>query len=66
MSDATPQIRTLRRAATVCGGIPALAVALEVSVSDLSHWLNGLVAPPDVVYKRALDLVARGRNTGAE
>jgi hypothetical protein len=59
----TPQMRTLRRAVTACGGLPALAKALEVSVGDLAHWLEGQVATPNAVFIRALDLVA-GLGTG--
>lgn len=65
MSRTTPQARTLHRALVLCGGMVALAKALNVSVANLSQWLNGYVPPPVEVYIKALDLVAGSRNTGA-
>lgn len=41
-----------------CGGIAALAKALDVSVGDLVHWLKGYASPPTTVFIKALDLVA--------
>ena len=39
-----------------------LAKALQVSVDELSRWLDGHVAPPVNVYLMALDLVAGSPN----
>ena len=62
MSETTPQARTLHRALAICGGIVPLAKALQVSVDELSRWLDGHVAPPVNVYLMALDLVAGSPN----
>jgi hypothetical protein len=58
LHENTPQMRTLRRAVTACGGLPALAKALDVSLGDLAHWLEGQLATPNAVFIKALDLVA--------
>lgn len=49
-----------------CGSVVALAKVLGVSVTDLSEWLNGHVAPPTAIYIKALDLVAGSRATGGD
>jgi hypothetical protein len=64
MSGGSPTSRTLNRAVAICGGVPALAAALGVSIGELSHWLEGKVHPPTDIYIMALDLVAGGRDTG--
>jgi hypothetical protein len=63
VSGDTPQMRTLRRALKICGGVRALAHALDSSIGDLLHWLDGH-AVPTPIYIVALDLVAGGRDTG--
>ena len=55
--------RTLGRAASLCGGLPALASALEVSLADLTAWVNGVAKAPMPVYIRALEMVARSQMT---
>ena len=57
--ESTPVIRTLGRAADLCGGLPALARTLEVSLPDLTAWVNGVAQAPAPVYIRALEMVAR-------
>jgi hypothetical protein len=63
MSRDTPQTRTLYRAVAVCGGVAALAKALDVSIEALSRWLDGDAIPTVDIYGKALDLVASGRQT---
>ena len=63
--EGTPESRTLRRAADLCGGLPALARALEVSLDDLTAWVAATQKPPLAVYIRALEMVARSRLTRA-
>lgn len=41
-----------------------LAQALDVTVGELSFWIQGHVTPPAEVFIQALDLVAGGRDTG--
>jgi hypothetical protein len=57
----TPESRTLQRAAEASGGVVELAKILDVSVGELSHWLDGTVPPPVAIYKKALDLLARAK-----
>lgn len=57
-------MRTLRRALRICGSIPALAHALDSSIADVAHWLDGHAEPPTPIFLLALDLVASGRDTG--
>jgi hypothetical protein len=64
MLRSTPQTRTLHRAIDVCGGVMKLAQALDVTVGELSFWIQGHVTPPAEVFIQALDLVAGGRDTG--
>jgi len=63
VSRDTPQIRTLRRALKLCGGVQPLAHALDSSIADLLQWLDGHAVPP-AIYIVALDLVAGSRDTG--
>ena len=64
MPETTPYLRTLRRALTICGSIPALASALDSTIGDVSHWLDGYADPPPPVYILALDIVASGFDRG--
>jgi hypothetical protein len=64
MSRDTPEIRTLNRAAEICGGVAALAKSLEVSVEALRRWLDGDTVPSAEAYVKALDLVAGIRYRG--
>ena len=64
MLRSTPQTRTLLRAINACGGVMKLAKALDVTVGDLTFWIQGHVTPPAPVFIQALDLVAGGRDTG--
>ena len=52
--------RTLERASRVVGGPARLAEHLGVAEAQLMEWLAGRGKPPNSVYLRALDLVARG------
>lgn len=54
-----PAMRTLARAAQLCGGVQALAGLLGVSVSVLSAWIAGRAAVPTDIHLRALEFVAR-------
>ena len=49
----------------IAGSMQGLAERLGVSVTDLSDWIAGIHRAPTDVYLRALDLVARGRVSGA-
>jgi hypothetical protein len=60
----TAQTLTLRRALRACGGLLALAGALNVSAFDLFDWLHGYVPTPTAIYITAMDLAASGRDTG--
>jgi hypothetical protein len=65
MSSDTAQTRTLHRAVRVCGGLVALADALNVSAETLASWLDGHATPPVDAYIKALDLVATGQHKRA-
>ena len=57
----TVHTRTLLRALQAYGGNrEALASQLEVSIPELSAWLEGSGTPPTRIYLQALDIVARG------
>jgi len=64
MSNNTPQTRTLSRAVAICGSLAALAETLDVSVEDLSRWVDGDNVPPVEAYIKSLDVVADDRCTG--
>jgi DNA-binding transcriptional regulator YiaG len=55
----------MQRAVTVCGGLAALAIALDVSAETLRNWLDGHATPPVDAYIKALDLVATGQHKRA-
>lgn len=56
----TAHTRTLNRAMETLGGRARLAVALRVSESKLTLWLQGDEVPPTQVFAEALEIVARG------
>jgi hypothetical protein len=56
----TPKVRTMRRAADMLGGEPALAKALGVKPQEVAAWLSGECVASDRAYFLALDIVARG------
>lgn len=61
MSENSPSARTLRRALKACGdNMYVLANALEVSVRELARYVGGDEPAPNLVFMKALDLVARG------
>jgi len=57
----TPIIHTLRKALGALGSREELAQYLNVSVDDISRWLNGEDVPPPRQYLEAIDLVEAGR-----
>lgn len=48
---------TLTRAAEMLGSTEALAEYLRVAADRLALWQEGVVAPPNDVFLRAVDLV---------
>ena len=52
--------RTLHLALRSIGGLERLAEYLGVPEAELVEWLTGVRRPPNRIYMRALDLVARG------
>jgi hypothetical protein len=54
---AAVHIRTLMRAAEICGGEQELALWLRVTPSHLARWIEGLAPPPPDVFLHAVDLV---------
>ena len=61
--ESTLVMRSLGRAAKLCGGLPPLAQSLQVSLADLTDWVNGVAPPPLPVYIRVLEMVARSHLT---
>jgi hypothetical protein len=50
-------VKTLQRAAEICGGEQELAFKLRVTPSHLALWLRGIEQPPGAIFLRAVDLV---------
>jgi DNA-binding transcriptional regulator YdaS (Cro superfamily) len=50
-------IRTLRRAGEIAGGMEALALRLKVSPTRLALWLAGEAPLPQAIFLRAIDIV---------
>jgi len=50
-------VKTLQRAAEICGGEQELALKLKVTPSHLALWLRGIEQPPGAIFLRAVDLV---------
>jgi hypothetical protein len=50
-------VKTLQRAAEICGGEQELALKLRVTPSHLALWLRGVEQPPGAIFLRAVDLV---------
>jgi hypothetical protein len=55
----TVHSRTLVRALTLVGDRERLRERLNVSALQLDWWLKGLSRPPDDVFLRAVDIIAR-------
>jgi DNA-binding transcriptional regulator YiaG len=47
-------MRTLRHAQLAAGGISDLAAKLNVSVFELTRWIQGEERPPEEIYQSAL------------
>ena len=52
---------TIRHAATLCGGISALAARLGIDPGLAHAWHEGSEAPPTEVFLRAVDLILAGK-----
>ena len=50
-------VSTLFDAATIAGGVQALARKLRVPQKQLTSWMEGDVPTPSAVYLRAIDFV---------
>ena len=50
--------RTLRRAADIAGGVPALSARLGIAEADLVKWIKGAARAPDHVFLQAVDIVS--------
>ena len=61
MPGDTAVTRTLAQAVLAAGGHDALAQLLAVSCEQLESWLCGECVAPQVVYFKALDLVAHSQ-----
>lgn len=51
------QTRTIRMAAAVLGGPLKLRARLDVSATELMHWLSGKEPPPREIFIRALEII---------
>jgi hypothetical protein len=58
----TPQTRTLHRALAICGSIPRLARALNISRDCTAGLLEGTAVPTAKTYIAAIDIVATNRS----
>jgi hypothetical protein len=56
--------RVLRRAATILGGIEQLRHFLDVDMSELVDWLEGVDPIPTDVFLQAVDVVSRELTAG--
>jgi hypothetical protein len=57
----TPHVRTLKRALEVVGTKTRLAVALEMTESELEDYLNDRRPLPTDKFIEALDIVSHGK-----
>ena len=56
--EGTAYTRTLKRAASLSGGVPHLARMLHVTAADLESWIAGASRPPQDIFLAALDIVS--------
>jgi hypothetical protein len=57
-AEGTAYSRTLKRAASLSGGVEALARLLHVKADDLAQWIAGGSRPPQDIFLAALDIVS--------
>ena len=57
MKRMSVQARALHRAATVIGGLQALAAHLKVSDAHIREWMFDVGSPPNGVFLRVIDLL---------
>jgi hypothetical protein len=47
----------IRRAATMMGGLEALAERLQLSERQLDYWMRDIGTPPDTVFFDVIDII---------
>lgn len=55
----TVHSRALKRAAEVLGGVDPLCNYLRVSAFQLERWMRGEARPPDAIFLKVVDVLAR-------
>jgi hypothetical protein len=51
--------RALKRAAELLGGVDPLCTYLRVSAFQLERWMRGEAKPPDAIFLKLVDVLAR-------
>ena len=47
----------IRRAASMMGGLEALAERLKLSARQLDYWMSDIGTPPDTVFFDVIDII---------
>ena len=50
-------LKAIRRACEIAGGAYALAIRLEAAPEDVQAWLEGVTAPDELAFLRAVDII---------
>jgi hypothetical protein len=56
-SERPERVLALRRAATIVGGVAALAQRLNITERQLDYWMRDIGTLPDTVFFDVLDII---------
>jgi hypothetical protein len=56
-NDQAARALAIRRAASMVGGLEALAERLKLSERQLDYWMRDIGTPPDTVFFDVIDII---------
>ena len=56
-NDQAARALAIRRAASMMGGLEALAERLKLSARQLDYWMSDIGTPPDTVFFDVIDII---------
>jgi hypothetical protein len=56
-NDQAARALAIRRAASMVGGLEALAERLKLSAHQLDYWMRDIGTPPDTIFFDVIDII---------
>jgi hypothetical protein len=56
-NDQVARALAIRRAASMMGGLEALAERLKLSARQLDYWMRDIGTPPDTIFFDVIDII---------